>query len=195
MVSPAQNWTGFYVGVMGGYGWSDEITGRIAGVGAATISSDDLKGGFAGGTLGYNWQTGQFVFGIEADAAWSDIKYTETVLGVTAQDRIRAFGSVTGRLGFLASPDLLLYAKGGYAWAENQFRVTAPGVLFSESQIHSGWTVGGGAEWMFAPNWSAKVEYMYADYGFENYLRTFVATGIDVSATVHTVKGGINYHF
>jgi outer membrane immunogenic protein len=67
-VSPAYNWTGFYIGAMGGYGWSDQVRATVGGL-TVSASSNDLKGGFGGGTLGYNWQTGQFVFGIETDDA------------------------------------------------------------------------------------------------------------------------------
>jgi opacity protein-like surface antigen len=85
---------------------------------------------------------------------------------------------------------------GGYAWADNRLALQAPGAtLFSESKMLSGWTIGGGLEYMFAPNWSGKVEYMFADYGSERYLRAFAPAGIELGATVHTVKGGINYHF
>ena len=63
------------------------------------------------------------------------------------------------------------------------------------TKVHSGWTVGVGGEYMFAPNWSAKVEYMYADYGSERYLATLLPPGVDLGLTTHSVKGGINYHF
>jgi outer membrane immunogenic protein len=187
--SPGYDWTGFYIGAMGGYGWSNQVRATIGGLTAST-SSNDIKGGFAGGTLGYNWQSGQFLFGLEADAAWSDIKYTETAFGVTFADKIHSLGSVTGRFGFVASA-ALFYVKGGYAWADNQISIAT----FSESRFHSGWTIGGGLEYMFVPNWSGKVEYMYADYSNSNYLTAFVPGGIGLGVTVNTVKAGVNYHF
>jgi outer membrane immunogenic protein len=193
MVSPAYNWTGFYIGAMGGYGWSDRVTS-----GNATIATNDIKGGFGGGTIGYNWQTpgSQFVWGLEADAAWSDLKYSEPLFfGLTFQDKIRSFGSVTGRAGF-AVDAALFYVKGGYAWADNRMAITGGGAtLFSESKVHSGWTVGGGVEYGFAQNWSIKGEYMFASYSEENYLSTFTAGGINLGLDVHTVKGGLNYRF
>jgi outer membrane immunogenic protein len=192
MVSPASNWTGFYVGVMGGYGWSDSV--NVAGY---TTGTNDINGGFAGGTIGYNWQGAgsPFVFGIEADGAWSDINYSETLAGVTFEDRIRSLGSVTGRVGY-AVDAALFYVKGGYAWANNRVSVTnVAGTLFSESKFHSGWTIGGGLEYGFAQNWSAKAEYMFASYGNEDYLTGFGLGGVGFGADVHTIKGGINYRF
>lgn len=87
------------------------------------------------------------------------------------------------------------YAKGGYAWADDRFSIAGLGGSFSESKVLSGWTVGAGVEYMFAPNWSLKGEYMYADYGGERYLTAFASGGLELGATTHTVKGGINYHF
>lgn len=192
MVSPMYNWSGFYIGAMGGYGWSDRVTS-----GNAAFATSEINGGFGGGQVGYNWQApgSQFVFGIEVDAAWSDIKYRETVGIVTFEDRIQSFGSVTGRLGYAVN-SALFYAKGGYAWADNKVSVSTPAAtLFSESKFHSGWTVGGGVEYGFTPNWSIKGEYMYASYQDENYLAALAPGGVNLGLDVHTVKGGINYRF
>jgi outer membrane immunogenic protein len=185
IVSPAYNWSGFYVGAMGGYGW-----GTNAG-----------NGGFGGGTVGYNWQFpgSQFVFGIEVDAAGASIKdsFSEDQGGVlvTQDSKISSFGSVTGRAGF-AMDAVLLYAKGGYAWANNKSTISAPalGITSSDSQTHSGFTIGGGLEYMFAPSWSAKGEYMYTSLGSENYnlLGDQLASG---NIDFHTIKVGVNYHF
>ena len=190
IVSPAYNWSGFYIGAMGGYGWGDNAG----------------SGGFGGGTVGYNWQFpgSQFVFGIEVDAAAASIKdsFTENVdVGIGAltplrQDsKIDAFGSVTGRAGF-AMDAALIYAKGGYAWANNTATISVPelGLTSSASKSHSGYTLGGGVEYMFAPNWSAKGEYMFTSLGSKTY-----NLGGDLfdSGTVdfHTIKVGVNYHF
>jgi outer membrane immunogenic protein len=191
-IAAAYNWSGFYVGVMGGYGWSDEV--NVAGI--ATTGAD-IQGGFGGGTVGFNYQApgSMFVFGVEADAAWSDINHTEAFGGFAfAREKIKSFGSVTGRIG-VAVDSVLLYGKGGYAWAENEFSATVLGLTLADSQFHSGWTIGGGAEWAFSGPWSAKAEYMFARYDSENYFTGLVPPGIGFGMDVHTVKAGINYRF
>jgi outer membrane immunogenic protein len=190
VVSPAYNWTGFYIGAMGGYGWSNQVT-----VGGLTLTNPNLNGGFGGGTVGFNYQApgSMFVFGVESDAAWSDIQHSESFFGIaTAQERIMSFGSVTGRLS-VAVDNLLLYGKGGYGWAENQISLSVLGLTASESHFHSGWTIGAGAEFAFAGAWSAKVEYMFARYSQETYLATL--GGVGLGADVQTIKAGINYRF
>jgi outer membrane immunogenic protein len=85
--------------------------------------------------------------------------------------------------------------KGGYAWADNQISATGFGLTFAETRFHSGGTVGAAFEYLFVPNWSAKVEYMYAYYTNSSYLTNFVPGGIGLGVSVNTVKAGINYHF
>ncbi|MDE2332077.1 MAG: porin family protein [Bradyrhizobium sp.] len=195
VINPGVNWNGFYIGAMGGYGWSDHVRVTVGGI-AVTDSTSDINGGFGGGTIGYNWQTGAWVFGLEADAAGADIAFSDSGLGATFRERIDAFGSVTGRIGY-ATGAALFYAKGGYAWADNEMSasLTGIGTVFSESHLHSGWTLGGGVEYMFTHNWSGKLEYMYADYDSETYVAGLIPGGIGFGTAVHTVKAGINYHF
>jgi outer membrane immunogenic protein len=185
VMSPAYNWSGFYIGAMGGYG-----SGTNAG-----------SGGFGGGTVGYNWQLpgSQFVFGVEVDAAGASIKdsFSETQDGflIRQDSKISSFGSVTGRAGF-AMDAVLIYAKGGYAWGNNKSTISVPelGITDSASKSHSGFALGGGLEYLFAPSWSAKAEYMYTSLGSENYnlLGVPQASG---DLDFHTFKVGVNYHF
>jgi outer membrane immunogenic protein len=192
-LAPLPTWAGFYIGAMGGYASEDGS------------NSFGRKGGFAGGTLGYNWQQGNFVFGLEADAAWADINSSTSGLafvpgiGVTplsGEAKIQDWGTVRGRLGYAWGP-ALLYVTGGYAWADSKISFATPLTSSSDSQIHSGWTVGAGAEYMFAPKWSVKAEYLYKSFGNENY--TFATlpglNGGTGTTNFHSGQVGINYHF
>ena len=137
------------------------------------------------------------MFGIEVDAAGASIKDSQTfVFGnvlFTAEDKINALGSVTGRIGVAANA-ALFYAKGGYAWINNEASLSALGLTSSDSHIHSGYTIGGGIEYMFAPNWSAKAEYMFTHVESQNY--TVAGINFDSgTAEFSSVKVGINYHF
>jgi outer membrane immunogenic protein len=178
------NWSGFYIGVMGGGGWS-------------TSQGVDFKGGFAGGTIGANAQFSNFVLGGELEAAWSDIGQTaSTLFGlVSATDKIQAFGSAAVRAGF-AIDNLLLYGKGGFAAANNNLKVSALGFTVSDTQTHLGYTVGAGLEYGFTPNLSAKVEYLWASYQSKNYFANLLPPGAPSGTfDVHTVKFGLNYRF
>src|SRR6266566_4523160 len=148
-IAPLPTWTGFYVGAMGGYASQD---------GSDIISQ---KGGFAGGTVGYNWQMGSLVLGIEADAAWADINDSiGTIDTAFFGSKIQDMGTVRGRVGYAVN-QVLFYGTGGFAWADNKVTIGALGTSLSDSQVHTGWTAGAGIEYMFAPHWSLKGEYLY----------------------------------
>ncbi|QAU46946.1 outer membrane protein [Bradyrhizobium guangzhouense] len=177
------NWTGFYLGLMGGGAWED-------------ANSPRMQGGFVGGTAGYNWQTGNVVFGVEADGAWADVSASAaaTVPGfgvVTANSKTDALGTVRGRIGYAVN-NVLFYGTGGYAWIDNKISLSALGVSISDSKFHSGWTVGAGVEAFIAPQWSIKGEYLYRSLGSENYFGGNLPSG---TLNLHTVQFGVNYHF
>ena len=147
--------------------------------------------------MGYNWQNGNLVFGLEADAAWADVGATVGILPglVSVNDTIRSMGTVRGRLGY-AFDQVLLYGTGGYAWADNRITATALGVSISDSQFHSGWTVGAGVEVMFAPKWSVKAEYLYRSFQSETYNFPGIATNVaSGTLNLNSVQVGVNYHF
>ncbi|QOZ45374.1 porin family protein [Bradyrhizobium sp. CCBAU 53340] len=173
------NWTGFYLGLVGGGAWEDS-------------SSPRMQGGFVGGTAGYNWQTGNVVFGIEADGSWADVSAsaTDATTGITAASKTDALGTVRGRIGYAVN-NVLFYGTGGYAWIDNKITLSALGVSVSDSKFHSGWTVGAGVEAFIAPQWSIKGEYLYRSLGGETYFGT-LPTG---TLNLHTVQLGVNYHF
>ncbi len=181
--SPVYNWSGFYIGAQGGYGWSDS-------------QGLSVEGGFGGGTAGYNWQNGAFVYGIEIEGAGGDIKQSASVLGLaTVSTKVDAFGSVTGRIGWAAN-EWLFYGKGGYGWVENKLGVSVLGVGISDSQTHGGYVIGGGIEYGLAPNWSIKGEYLFQHMDSKNYFDASIPGGLaSGEIDLQTVKFGVNYHF
>ncbi|OKO91093.1 membrane protein [Bradyrhizobium sp. NAS80.1] len=179
-VASVYNWTGFYLGIVGGGAWQSD-------------SDPKMKGGFVGGTAGYNWQTGNVVFGLEADGAWADVSASATALGVTATSKTEAMGTVRGRIGYAVN-NVLFYGTGGYAWIDNKLSATALGLTISDSKFHSGWTVGAGVEAFFAPQWSVKGEYLYRSLAGETYFGNLVPVSSG-TLNFHTVQVGVNYHF
>jgi outer membrane immunogenic protein len=210
IVAPVLTWTGFYIGAQGGYGWgsSDESFLALPNSPAFFGSQKyDTSGGFAGGVLGYNWQAGAFVFGLEGDYHWADINGRSSVvnlgplnLGDTYFTKLRGFGDIKGRLGYAAGP-ALWFVSGGAAVGDIQHRYDAAlnggaGNSFVQNTTKWGYTVGAGVEYMFAQNWSAKLEYNYIDLGKSTIEYSAVPTNrSEWKDTFHTVKAGINYHF
>jgi outer membrane immunogenic protein len=186
-VASVYNWTGFYLGIVGGGAWED-------------ANSPRMQGGFVGGTAGYNWQTGNVVFGVEADGAWADVNASAAgavvvpglgVIPLSVTSKTDALGTVRGRIGWAVS-NVLLYGTGGYAWIDNKITATAGALSVSDSKFHSGWTVGAGVEAFIAPQWTIKGEYLYRSLGGESYFSGAVPTG---TLNFHTVQVGVNYHF
>jgi outer membrane immunogenic protein len=171
---PLFNWTGFYVGGHGGYGWADD-------------ANLNPKGWFGGGQVGYNWQYApNWVFGVEADISGSDISQTNGIAPL-ASSKVNYFGTARARLGYTVDR-VMVYGTGGLAWAHD--RVNDGLVQANGTQV--GWTGGAGIEYAFAPNWSTKLEWLYADYGNKTYALT---TPTRVDLTDNTVKLGLNYRF
>jgi outer membrane immunogenic protein len=204
VVPVAYNWTGFYIGVHGGGVWGDkdwEVTAiNGAGVGFAAVGdtgSHDLDGWLAGGQVGFNVQAGQWVFGVEAQWSWTDANGSFTcAAAITCKTELNWLGTVAGRIG-VAWDRVLLYVKGGWAFVDEDYKVTVAQVSFSEGHTRSGWMVGGGLEFAFAGNWSGKIEYNYMDFGNKSVtFGTTPDTGtVDIDQVLHVVKAGINYRF
>jgi outer membrane immunogenic protein len=176
-LSPVTNWSGFYIGAMGGY------------ASEATSAPFAIKGGFGGGTIGYNWQFGTFVLGLEGDGAFGDISQTATIAPITATVKVDSLATIRGRFG-VAVDQVLLYGTGGLALADTKISATALGVTLSDSQVQTGWTAGAGVEWMLMPRWSLKAEYLYRR--FDNTTAFGVSTG---TLAVNSGQFGVNYHF
>lgn len=182
VAAPYMMWNGFYIGGNVGYGWG-ETSARDA---AGSLGRFDTDGFVGGGQIGYNWQFApNWVFGVEADIQGGDIKGGNAFL----DSKTTMYGTARGRLGY-AFNNVLFYGTGGFAWGRNKvFDVDSLSTL---SRTHTGYAVGGGMEYAFAPNWSAKVEYMYVNLGRETYdFPLPLSTRVDF----HTVKLGVNYRF
>ena len=198
----AYNWTGCYIGGHVGYGWGRKDWLHTEDHGVPVVppepfGQDDPDGAVVGGQLGCNYQTGSFVFGVEGDGAWSGLKGSHVPFaGDLQESSVEWIATITGRVGF-AWDRTLLYVKGGGAWAGDKFSETFNGFLNTADQTRSGWIVGGGIEYAFAGNWTAKVEYNYLDFGNE-FVRVVGPVdnfGYQIDQHIHLVKVGLNYRF
>ena len=196
--APVFSWTGFYVGVHGGYGWSN-----FSGTDPTGTATAQAKGWLAGGQLGYNYQTGSFVIGVEGDFSWSDVKNVQPnplgLGGGQASLKNDYFATAALRLGY-AFDRWLVYGKGGAAWTRDKFDITNGVGGFANGTFNRvGWMAGGGVEYAFWNNVSAKIEYNYLSFkSIDEVLTTgggLAAAPASVSLNSHLLKLGLNYRF
>lgn len=183
MTRPAPLWSGFYLGLHGGWGAAD----------ASGYSFDGLLGG---GGIGFNAQLGpNLIAGLEADLSGADIGRTDsgTAFGLATSVTTHAnvLGTARGRLG-VTFDRFMIYGAGGFAWVVNRLSATVGGVSASDTQVHTGFTIGGGVEWMVAPAWTVRAEYLYANFGSRSYFGGAAATG---TVEANIVRAGVNYLF
>ncbi|MBR0985319.1 MULTISPECIES: outer membrane protein [Bradyrhizobium] len=167
----AYSWAGPYLGGNIGYEWG------------SVDNNPSKPSGFVGGVqAGYNFQNGPFVFGVEGDiqAAGADDTFAPWKFSNPW------FGTLRGRAGYAFS-NILFYGTAGLAFGE----LRAQTFGWTESHTTAGWTIGAGAEVGFAPNWSAKLEYLYIDLSSSQFAITGVSNGYSASV----VRAGVNYHF
>jgi outer membrane immunogenic protein len=196
------NWTGFYLGINGGFGtgnsnWSDGPIG--------TTGSFPISGYLIGGTVGANDQIGPYVFGIEGDDDWTNLSGNSgsTCGAISAvvpppdgcQTQSRWLATVRGRVGY-AFDRILVYGTAGAAFGNVQTGLNPPSTF--DSSTEAGWTVGAGIEFAFAQNWTAKAEYLFVD--LPNAACTTVgncggAAGSIVSFNKSVVRAGVNFKF
>jgi outer membrane immunogenic protein len=249
--APVPTWTGFYGGIQFGGGWSDEAVNYSPNdpVAASVLNATAFGGqpvasgyrvpqsGAVGGIeAGYNWQAGSnWLLGLEADFSLSGLSGTASgttpffmasTQTTTAKQDTDWFGTVRGRLGWLATPNLLLFGSGGFAYGRvadsasyavsTAFLITAPPFsvvcpagppcfVGSSATTRTGWTAGGGAEWLLDQRWTAKIEYQFVDLGTETVRITALAVGApgltpaSFNAAFHdrfnVVRLGLNYRF
>lgn len=214
-VAPVTDWTGFYVGLHGGYAWGDldySADFRDANLRLLDFEGDDtdIDGFFGGLQAGFNWQMDSILLGVEGDISLASIEADAEFRTDFIGDALRAdttvdwFGTARLRGGFLVTPDLLLYATGGLAWGsvDTSYDLDLDGVGIAsndESTTHLGWTLGGGAEFALSDNLSLKAEYLYVDLGEEEVFNDDIANignvHVDQDLSFHTVRAGLNFRF
>jgi outer membrane immunogenic protein len=201
VMAPLPTWTGCYIGgnVGGAFG-NASVSG-----GGGTVSGNGS--GFAGGgQIGCDYQfSGGWVIGLRDMFDGTSNKKSGTFTGFGGNTAVANFNNqwfdtLTARLGYSFAPTWLLYFQGGAAWGHTSTNVTIGGAQVGQtSNTRTGWTVGGGAEWMFAPHWSTFLEGNYMDFGSQSGSVTAGAPAvvypITAKATETTVLVGINYRF
>jgi outer membrane immunogenic protein len=205
-IAVVYDWSGFYIGANGGWGQSHNCVDFITLAGTVASGCRDRSGGVVGGQIGYRWQANQFVFGLEAQGDWADLKSSHISLfnpALSTRVKTDGIGLFTGQIGW-AWNAALLYVKGGAAVTSNHFdifdTVTGAG-LASAGSTRWGGTVGVGFEYGFAPNWSIGAEYNHLWMGDAN--NSF--TGVDprlagivnnrITQDVDMVTLRLNYRF
>jgi len=189
VVTPAYNWTGFYVGINGGGAFGHSDFSNTAGTNGYNVT-----GGLVGGTIGYNYQINRWVLGLEGDIDWADISgnsNTGICAGLACSSKNDWLATVRGRVGY-AFDRFLPYVTGGAAFGDVK---TSVGALPSQTNTQTGWTAGGGLEFAINGPWTAKVEYLYVDLG--NDTCPAANCGLSTNTDFHTniVRAGLNYRF
>lgn len=190
--APVFTWTGFYVGGNAGYGFGQVDSTNLGVIG----QYDDPDGFVGGGQIGYNYQYGQFVFGLEADFQGADLKSRSALIasGVRASNELNYFGTVRGRIGY-AFDRFLPYVTGGFAYGNVNNKITTPFATFTNDNTQYGYTVGAGLEYAFTNNWSAKIEYLYTDLSKESINVPGGTFNQEVATKFSVVRAGLNYKF
>ncbi len=202
VVAPVYNWSGIYVGINGGWGWGNGKWTANTSSGSFSANANE-NGGIVGVTFGGNYQVGPLVYGVEGDWDYSGIN-TGTSQNIcnfsgTCQTGNNWLSTLRGRIGF-AADRVLFYGTGGGAFANVQTTLNGA----STTHTQTGWTAGVGAEWAFAENWTAKVEYLYVGLGTGNVTCTNAtctalnggnSVPVSVSLTENLFRVGVNYKF
>jgi outer membrane immunogenic protein len=203
VVPPAFSWTGFYLGAEGGWGWGREdfTDNSTIGIPPGVAISHRPDGGIFGGVLGYRYQTGQLVFGVEGTGAWAGLKDSVfPAAGTTDNMKVNSLYSATGQIGW-AFGQVLPYLKGGWAGGSvNTSISTIIGGFASQTQFGNGWTVGAGLDYAVWQNLILGVEYDHFDLSYNGFSTVGVLGNTYTVAnpsrlTVDQVVGRLTYKF
>jgi opacity protein-like surface antigen len=215
VAAPAPLWSGFYLGIHGGYGWGNESMDTAVGD-FTTFSNPSPRGGVFGGQAGYNWQYGTFVGGLEVDVSAADLNDSQSFAGPfavirgipfgsateTLSSKVDFFGSARARAGFLLMPDWLFYGTAGLAWAHDSLTheeaITLGNLTASASDTafndHIGWAAGAGVEYRLWQNFLLRAEYLHYGFGSATYNFNDFAS-VNSKLSIDVVRGGLSYKF
>ncbi len=191
------DWSGFYAGAHVGYDWG---RAHVIDNGVLTEDSAPMNGAIGGLLAGINWQTGTFVYGLEGDFGLSGLRGHGVIVPplppapppLPNQYDVNVSGNLRGRIGVAVVPTTLIYVAGGLALAEFKFRENSGPI--QNSELLTGWTIGGGIDQAFTKNLIGRVEYLYADYGHKDFT---IAPGdiYNIGFKSQTVRGALMWKF
>ncbi len=210
-IQPYDAWSGLYLGLNVGGGWAKGSSDFAVAGGPAATASNPLSGVLGGGQVGYNWHSGPILFGAEADFQASNVTGSLTTpcvpvlcglpLGASFSQTVAWFGTARGRLGF-ATDSWVIYATGGYAYARLDTEANATAgpftAAFSQSELRGGFAAGAGIDVALAARWSARLEYLYLDFG--SHSTNLTVPGVPpitdtARLNMNVARAAVNYRF
>jgi outer membrane immunogenic protein len=191
VVAYGYNWSGFYLGGHAGGAFGEKCFTYLG----VDEGCHDHNGFAGGGQVGFNVQSGQFVFGVEFSGTWADLSGSHTSPNFfpdTIHSDTDTILLLTGRVG-LAFDRALLYVTGGGAWVRNEFEYRTAGTTFTSEHNRTGWTIGAGLEYGLSPNWSIAAQYNYIDLGEKDV--NFAFGAYQAESHIHLATARLNYRF
>jgi outer membrane immunogenic protein len=216
--APPYSWSGLYFGANVGFGWGRSADTSNVNAGGPALFADtqtlNANGVVGGGQIGFNYQSGYWVEGLETDFQGTNQRAAHSftcpagvcsapAVSATLNQDLNWFGTFRGRIGFAPLERVLLYATGGLAYGQVDSTSTLAGTVRT-NDINAGWTAGAGIEALVAENWTVRVEYLYVDLGrvSDTFTSTVASIGgaplgsnFSSHVTDNIVRAGVNYKF
>lgn len=190
----ATDWSGFSIGLLGGYGWADAKP-DFGGKTLSGFHDPSMRGWVAGGYAGYNWNPGSFVLGLEGDYTQADITETQTLgESFTIRTKVDRLASARARVGYLVTPHLLAYGTGGIGFGSGVAEIV--GSPFSARGNGWGWVAGAGLEYSLGAKLKLRAEYLHYDLGTVNFASGIpFSLNVNAAVTVDVVRAGLGFQF